>query len=208
MEVERKALYAPAVARNREPILAVLEQVLPSQGLLLELASGTGEHAAFCAPRMPGLTWQPSEVDPALRASIEAHRAAAACDNLEAPLDLDVTAEVWPVERADVLFCANLIHIAPWAVAEGLMAGAGRLLPVGGLLILYGPYKREGRHTAPSNERFDAMLRAEDPSWGVRDLEAVSDLAAAQGLMLERIAEMPANNLTLVFRKEAATDFA
>ncbi len=203
-EVRAEALFAPATARNREPLLAVLDPMLPEHGLVLELASGTGEHAAFFAARLPRLTWQPSEPDPTLRASIEAHRAAAGCGNLLPPLALDVTAPDWPLERAEAVLCVNMIHIAPWAAAEGAVAGAAARLPAGGPMIFYGPFKREGRHTAPSNERFDAMLRAEDPAWGVRDLAALGDLAAAHGLRLDRVFEMPANNLTVVFRREAA----
>ncbi len=202
-ETNVEALYAPAVARNRAPLLEAITPMLPAEGLVLELASGTGEHSAYFARALPGLTWQPSEPDPRLRASIEAHRAAAGCANLLPPLALDVTAADWPVARAAAVLCVNLIHIAPWAVAEAVVAGAARLLPAGGPLIFYGPFKREGRHTAPSNERFDAMLRADDPAWGVRDLEAVVALAAAGGLAFEQVIEMPANNLTVVFRRQA-----
>ena len=202
--VQGEALFAPATARNREPLLAVLDPMLPEHGLVLELASGTGEHAAFFAARLPRLTWQPSEPDPRLRGSIEAHRAAAGCANLLAPLALDVTAPEWPVERAEAVLCVNMIHIAPWAAAEGAVAGAAARLPVDAPLVFYGPFKREGRHTAPSNQRFDAMLRADDPAWGVRDLEAVVKLAAASGLAFEQVIEMPANNLTVVFRRKAA----
>lgn len=203
-EPNAQALYAPAVARNREPLLAVLRRVLPASGLVLELASGTGEHAAFFAGHLPGLTWQPSEPDPALRGSIAAHRALAGCDNLELPLALDVTAADWSVARADAVLCVNMIHISPWAAAEGVVAGAARRLPAGGPLVFYGPFMRDGQHTAPSNERFDMMLRAEDPSWGVRDLSAVTELAVGHGLHFEEAVEMPANNLTVVYRREAA----
>ena len=200
-EPNARALYAPAVARNREPLLAVLRRVLPASGLVLELASGTGEHAAFFAGQLPDLTWQPSEPDAALRGSIAAHREMAGCTNLEPPVALDVTAEHWPVARADAILCVNLIHIAPWAAAEGVVAGAATRLPEGGPLVFYGPFMRDGEHTAASNERFDMMLRAEDESWGVRDLAAVTELAAAHGLRFEEAVEMPANNLTVVYRR-------
>ena len=200
-EPNSQALTAPAVARNREPLLAALSPLLPEQGLVLELASGTGEHAAFFAARLPALTWQPSETDPRLLASIEAHRAAAGCANLKPPLALDVTAADWPLAEAAALLCVNMIHIAPWAAAEAVLAGAARLLPPGGPLVFYGPFKRDGRHTAQSNERFDLMLRAENPAWGVRDLEAVTALAAERGLAFETAVEMPANNLTVAYRR-------
>jgi SAM-dependent methyltransferase len=193
--------FAPATQRNRQPLLEVLSRVLPGDGLVLELASGTGEHAVWFAQQLRPLAWQPSDPDPLMRRSIAGHAAGADIKSLKAPLDLDVTRRPWPIERADAVVCVNLIHIAPWTAAEGLMAGAGAVLPAGGVLCLYGPYKRDGRHTAPSNASFDASLRAENPAWGVRDLEAVSELAAGQGLVLEEVVEMPANNLSLVFRR-------
>jgi SAM-dependent methyltransferase len=194
-------LYAPAAARNREPILDVLKRHLPARGLVLEVASGTGEHVAHFAQACPHLAFQPSDPDPAHRASTDAWAAALGLANVRPAIALDVTAEVWPVESADALLCSNMIHIAPWAAAIGLMRGAGRVLPPGGLLFLYGPYKRGGQHTAPSNAAFDAGLRAQNPAWGVRDLEAVASLAADNGLAQPTIVQMPANNLSLVFRK-------
>jgi SAM-dependent methyltransferase len=194
-------LYAPAAARNRQPILDVLKQHLPARGLVLEVASGTGEHVVHFAQACPDLVFQPSDPDPAHRASIDAWTAALGFANVRPAIALDVTAEVWPVEAADALLCSNMIHIAPWAAAVGLMRGAGRVLPPGGLLYLYGPYKRGGQHTAPSNAAFDADLRARDAAWGVRDLEAVASLAADNGFAQPTIVEMPANNLSLVFRK-------
>ena len=158
-------LYAPAVARNREPILAVLRRVLPAAGLVLEVASGSGEHAAFFAAALPGVSWQPSDPDPRARASIAAFLDAGAPPNLLPPLALDAAAGGWPIARAMAVVCINMIHVAPWSACEGLIAGAARVLPPGGVLYLYGPYKEEGRHTAPSNEAFDADLRARDPSW-------------------------------------------
>lgn len=192
---------APAVARNRDPILAVLRRVLPARGLLLEVSAGTGEHAVHCAPHFPGLTWQPTDPDPAARASIAAWAAAAKLNTLRPPLDLDAAAAAWPVDRADAVLCINMIHIAPWEAGLGLLRGAGRILPPGGPLVLYGPYKRGGAHTAPSNAAFDASLRAQDPRWGVRNLEDVAEAAAAEGFGPPEVVEMPANNLTVVFRR-------
>jgi SAM-dependent methyltransferase len=195
------ALLSPAVARNRDPILAVLRRYLPAQGTVLEIAAGTGEHAAYFAPRFPRLAWQPTDVDPDALASIEAHRAAANAENLRAPIALDVTAAAWPVPSADAVISINMIHISPWAAAQGLMAGAARLLPEGGVLYLYGPFKENGAHTAPSNAAFDASLKARDPEWGVRDVGDVRALADRYGFdFIERVA-MPANNLSVVFRR-------
>lgn len=200
--------HAPATLRNRAPILAVLRQALPASGLLLEVASGTGEHAAWMAPQLPaGLAWQPSEGDPAALPGIDARTAPLRRDGapgvrLRPALLLDVTSSDWPVAAADALFCCNMLHIAPWAAAEGLLAGAARLLPPGAPLILYGPFKRRGEHTAPSNAAFDAALRAQDPRWGVRCLEGeVAPLAAAQGFGAPDIHDLPANNLALVLRR-------
>jgi len=199
-------LHAPATRRNRAAIAEVLAGWLPAQvspgATVLEIASGTGEHAVYLAQRFPDLVWQPSDPDATNRRSIDAYRAAEGQANLKAPLDLDATAPAWPLDGpVDAVVCCNMIHIAPWAAAEGLFAGAARHLKRGGGLYLYGPFKRGGRHTAPSNEAFDASLRAQDPAWGVRDLEAVAALASAQGLASPRIAEMPANNLSLWFAR-------
>ncbi len=194
-------IYRPHVARNRDPILDVLRRVLPGQGLVLEVASGSGEHAAYFAAHLPALTWQPSDPDPEALASIAAHRAAAGTPNLLAPLQLDVSAARWPVERADAVICNNMIHISPWSACEGLMAGAARTLPPGGVLYLYGPYKIDGRHTAPSNAAFDATLRAQNAAWGIRDLADVAALAERNGLTLTETVAMPANNLSVVFRR-------
>jgi hypothetical protein len=190
--------HAPATERNREPILAVLREVLPPAGTVLEVSSGTGQHAAFFATQLPQLIWQPSDPDPVSRASIAAWTEGLA--NVQPPLDLDVTRRPWPVERADAILNINMIHIAPWRACEALMEGAAELLPAGGVLHLYGPYQRDGRHTAPSNAAFDQSLRARDPAWGVRDLDDVARAAARCGLALERVVEMPANNLSVVFR--------
>ena len=193
--------FAPATARNREPILAVLRRVLPASGTVLEIASGTGEHAAHFAPHFPALTWQPSDADADNLASIAAWAAASGAANIRPPILLDVTAPDWGVEGVAAILAVNMIHIAPWAAAEALMAGAGRRLPPGAPLYLYGPYKRGGQHTAPSNAAFDADLRRRDPAWGVRDLDDVARLALQSGLDLAEVVAMPANNLSVIFRR-------
>ena len=195
------ALTAPAVARNRDLILAVLREVLAAPGTVLEIASGSGEHAVHFASALPHLVWQPTDPDAQARRSIAAHAAQARLPNLLPPLELDAAAAVWPVTQADAVVSINMIHIAPWAAAEGLLAGAARLLPAGSPLYLYGPYREHGRHTAPSNAAFDESLRARDPAWGVRDLDAVVALAARHGLALQRTVAMPANNLSVVFHR-------
>ena len=200
-ETSDRRLYFPHVARNREPILEVLRRVLPRQGLVLEIASGGGEHAAYFAQNLPGVIWQPTDANTEMFESIDAHRAAAGAASLLAPLYLDVTSEQWPVERADAMVCCNMIHIAPWAATEGLIAGAGRTLARGAPLYLYGPYKIDGRHTAPSNQDFDTRLRGQNPLWGVRDLTDVTNLAKRHGLELDETVPMPANNLSVIFRR-------
>jgi len=196
------ARTSPATARNRQPILEVLAPRLPDGARVLEIASGAGEHAVFLAGALPRVRWQPSDPDPEARASIAAWRAQAGLLNLAAPLALDAAdPATWPTEPLDAVVCINMIHISPWAAAEGLMAGAGRVLPAGGKLILYGPYLEADVPTAPSNFAFDESLKARDPAWGLRDLAAVEALAAANGFArVERIA-MPANNLIVVFEK-------
>ena len=197
--------HAPATLRNRDPILSALKRHLPERGTVLEVASGTGEHAAHFAAALPGLAFQPSDPDPGARASIDAWAKDARLPNLRAAIALDAAAPDW--ERAvaggavDAVLCVNMVHIAPWAATPGLMRGAARLLPAGGVLCLYGPFKRGGRHTAPSNAAFDADLRASDPAWGVRDLEAVAAEAAARGFGSPVVEEMPANNLFVAFRR-------
>jgi SAM-dependent methyltransferase len=193
---------SPAAQRNRDPILDLLRDVLPPTGRVLEIASGGGEHAVHFAAGLPGLAWQPSDPSPEARAIIEARRAEAGLANLEAPLDLDAARpDGWVVTSADAIVCINMIHISPWAATEGLMAGAGRLLGPGGVLFVYGPYLEDGVATAPSNLAFDASLKARDPAWGLRRREAVEALAVLNGLVPERRIEMPANNLSLVFRR-------
>jgi len=193
-------LHAAATDRNRGPILDVLRDVLPSSGLVLEIASGTGEHAAFFAPLFPALRWQPSDASAAHLDSIRAWSAASGAANIAPPLLLDVEREPWPIAHADAILNINMIHIAPWSAAEALFRGAARTLPAGGLLYLYGPFKRGGVHTADSNQRFDERLRGEDPRWGVRDLDDVTTLAASVGFAAPTIIPMPANNQSLVFR--------
>lgn len=192
---------APAAARNRQPILDVLQARLPREGLVLEVASGTGEHIVHYATARPELTFQPSDPDVDARASVDDWVRTLGLANVRPALEIDVTARTWPVERADAVLCCNMIHIAPWEAAVGLVAGAARVLSPGGLFFLYGPYRQGGRHTAPSNEAFDADLKRRKPAWGVRDIEAVIDLAGAQGFSTPEIVEMPANNLSLLFNR-------
>ena len=191
----------PAPERNKVPILEVLQRVLPPSGTLLEVASGTGQHAAFLAGALPAWTWQPSDTDSENPASIEAHCARAGLPNLRPPLALDVRALDWGTGTVDAIFNANMIHIAPWDCCEGLLAGAARHLRPGGQLLMYGPYRIAGEHTAESNREFDASLRARDARWGVRDLEAVTALAGELGLRFKERAAMPANNLSVVFER-------
>jgi len=193
--------HAPATLRNRAPILEVLRRVLPGPGLLLEVASGSGEHVVHFAAALPDWSFQPSDVDPDALASITAWLGETGLPNVRPPVRLDVTSQDWPVEPVQAMFCANLIHIAPPEAAQGLMAGACRYLVAGGVLVLYGPFRIGGAHTAPSNAAFDADLRARDARWGVRDLEWVQELGAGSGLTLEERVSMPANNQTLVFRQ-------
>lgn len=198
----RGARVSPSTARNRDPILLVLRPRLPASGLVLEIAAGAGEHAVHNAAALTHLQWRPTDPDPEALASIAAWRDHAALPNLLPPLRLDASdPDSWPVDRADAVVNINMIHISPWSAAQGLMNGAGRVLPAGGLLYLYGPYIEPDVETAPSNLAFDRSLRDRNPAWGLRRLDDVTALAAAQGLTLaERIA-MPANNLSLFFRK-------
>jgi SAM-dependent methyltransferase len=196
--------HAPAAARNTGPILEVLRGFLPEAGRALEIASGTGQHAAAFAEAFPGIVWQPSDQDETARDSIAAWVAEAGLGNLRAPVEVDVMGTDW--RRAvdsgiDLVVCINMIHISPWEACEGLMEGAGVLLRAGGLLYLYGPYKRDGRHTAPSNVAFDESLRGRNPGWGIRDIAEVAAAAGLHGMTLEKTVAMPANNFSLVFRK-------
>ncbi len=194
--------HAPATSRNREPILAVLRDALPRAGVVLEVASGSGEHAAFFAAQLPDLAWQPTDPDPENLASIAAHRAEASLASLRAPLRLDVTEPGWARDlRADAVVCINMIHIAPWEACLGLLAGARELLAPGSPLYLYGPYRFDGAFHAESNAAFDASLRARDPRWGVRDLDEVTRAAEAAGFTRASVVAMPANNHSIVFRR-------
>ena len=195
--------HSPAAERNKAPILAVLERVLPTRAAVLEIASGTGQHAAHFAAAQPGWDWQPSDVDARSLAAIAAHASGVA--NVRPALPLDVRAVPWPaaIGRFDAVYCANMIHIAPWATCGALMHGAARHLIEGGVLLLYGPYLVDGEATAPSNLAFDLDLRRRDASWGLRRLAAVVDEAARAGLAFEERIGMPANNFMLVFRRGA-----
>jgi SAM-dependent methyltransferase len=193
---------APAAERNAEPILAVLRGVLPERGTVLEIASGTGQHAVHMARALPEITWQPTDADPDALASISAWVADARLPNLRPPLVLDVTGE-WPMARADAVVCINMIHISPWSATEALFAGAIRVLPAAGPLVTYGPYRFHGRFRAPSNQAFDADLRGRDPAWGVRDVDDLEREAASHGFTLAETLAMPANNHTLVFAPQS-----
>ena len=193
---------SPAALRNRGPIGEVLRTALPKRGLVLEIASGTGEHIEFFAGLFPDLHWQPSDVDVGALHWIKARSRDAGLPNILDPVMLDATEDAWPLGRAEAILCSNMVHISPWEATLGLLRGAGRLLPSGAPLILYGPYRRADAPTAPSNEAFDQSLRVRDPSWGLRTVEDVRAEAQIHGLTFERLAEMPANNLTLVFRRD------
>lgn len=197
-----RCLHSPAATRNRQPILEVLKEILPDRARVLEVASGSGEHAAHLAGAMPAWEWQPSDADPRALASIAAWREHAGLSNLREPLELEVTGR-WPPGPWDAIVAINLLHISPWEVTQALMARAGEALEVSGVLYLYGAFRRGGKHTASSNETFDTELRVRDPRWGIRDLEAVVAEAEHHGLGLDRVVEMPANNLSVVFAKGA-----
>jgi hypothetical protein len=194
-------LFSAAAARNRGPILDVLREILPQQGLALEVASGSGEHIVHVTAALTQLTFAPSDPSPKARESIVAWIMTSGLDNVQAPIALDAARSSWPIERADAVICINMIHIAPWAAAVGLFENAGAILRAGPPLYLYGPYKRRGAHTVPSNAEFDTGLRAQNSAWGVRDLEAVADLGAQAGFSAPEIIEMPANNLSVIFRR-------
>jgi len=198
--VPHGGLHAAATERNREPILEVLRRTLPASGIVLEIASGTGQHVAFFASALPALRWQPSDVSPVHLDSIRAWSAASGADNIAPAVLLDVERQPWPISHAEAVVNINMIHIAPWSATEALFEGAARILAPRGALFLYGPFKRDGQHTAESNQRFDERLRAEDPRWGVRDLTDVERVAKAAGFGAAEVVAMPANNLSLVFR--------
>lgn len=199
VSVDDPRLYAPSAARNRGPILEAISPYLPASGLVLEIASGTGEHVAHFAAARPELTWQPTDPEPERRASIDAWTSGLA--NVHPACPLDAMAAEWPVPRADCVLCINMIHISPWSASEGLFSGASRLLPAGGSLILYGPYRWRDRAMEPGNVVFDADLRGRNPEWGLRTVEAVGDLARACGFGPPDIIAMPSDNLTLLFRR-------
>jgi len=191
---------APAALRNREPIADVLADWLPASGLVLEVASGTGEHAVYFAERFPQLDWQPTDLHPEALSSVTAWRDAAALPNVREPLLLDAAADTWPIDRADAVLSINMVHISPWTSALGLIAGAARLLRPGAPLILYGPWLKGDIPTVPSNLAFDADLRARDPEWGLRRVEDFAE-AARENFKLADIRQMPANNLMLLLRR-------
>ena len=194
--------YAPATGRNVLPIGDVLAKELPDSGLVLEIASGSGEHALAFARRFPGLDWQPSDPDPEAIASIEAWREEDGPANLQEPVMMDASAEDWPVASAATVLCINMIHISPWCATEGLVRQAAEVLDAGNPLILYGPFIEDDVDTAPSNIAFDQSLKARNPAWGLRDLSAVDRLARASGFHRSKRYPMPANNLTVVYRKQ------
>lgn len=193
--------FSPSAARNRDPILAVLQRVLPDAGLVLELGSGTGEHAMHFARHLPALRWQPSDADPAAMGSITDWAAHSALANVLPPLCFDLAASPWPVDAADAIVAINVLHYSPWQSTPALFAGAAAVLPAGGVVVCYGPYRRGGAHTAPSNADFDDWLRSVDPRFAVRDLEAVEAEAQRCGFRLDEVIDMPANNFSLVFRR-------
>lgn len=196
----------PATRRNQDAILDVLRRVLPWRGRVLEIGSGSGQHVVHFAAELPRLHFVPSDLEAVHRDSVAAWTAHLGLDNVETPLAIDASTDRWGVDRTDAIYCANVIHIAPWEVCLGLMAGAAARVGEGAPVILYGPFKRDGRHTAPSNEAFDHSLRSRDPRWGVRDLSEVTEVASSHGLELDEVVEMPANNLTVVWRRRATTE--
>lgn len=202
-QVAEEARFSPAAERNRVPILQVLRDVLPERARVLEVASGTGQHASYFAEQLADVHWQPTDRDPECLRSIEAWTRGAAAERIASPRQLDVCSGRWdlPAESYDAVFAANMIHIAPFEACLGLLEGAARHLGESGVLVLYGPFRIDGRHTAPSNERFDASLRARDPRWGVRDLETVRQHAEEAGLRYRKRVAMPANNFVVIFQR-------
>jgi hypothetical protein len=190
----------PATQRNREPILAVLREVLPASGTVLEIASGSGQHVAYFAEALPHLRWQPTDIDASVFPSIAAWTGH--LDNVAPPALLDVTCDEWPLSHCEAVVCANMIHISPWAASLGLLDGVSKRLSRGMPLCLYGPFKRGGAHTAQSNASFDESLRARNPEWGVRDLDELAREAKLRGLVLGRVFDMPANNLAVEFERQ------
>jgi hypothetical protein len=193
--------YAPATVRNRDFILDVLRDVLPTTGVILEIASGSGEHVVHFARNLPSLVFQPSDPEPDALLSVAAWMKAAEVTNVRAPIVLDASRSPWPIASADGIICINMVHISPWDASVGLIRGAAAILPPGSPLYLYGPYKRKGFATAPSNEAFDRNLSDRNAIWGLRDLEAIAAIAQSAGFSIPDITEMPANNLSIVFRR-------
>ncbi|MEO1167350.1 MAG: DUF938 domain-containing protein [Pseudomonadota bacterium] len=193
--------HASATLRNRDAILAVLERILPADGRVLEIASGSGEHIVHFAKWFPQLQWQPSDPDPASRASIAAWMAESGTANILPVIDLDAAKADWPVHTVDAILCINMIHISPWAATQGLLAGAARLLPVGRPLYLYGPFHMPGRETSPSNMDFDRGLQGRNPEWGLRNMADIESAARDRGFAIEEIVDMPANNLSVILKK-------
>lgn len=193
--------HAPATLRNRDAIAAILERILPAKGRVLEVASGSGEHIVYFAKRFSRLEWQPSDPDPASRASVDAWVSDAQLTNVGTAIDLDTAADDWPLKTADAILCINMIHISPWNATEGLLRGAAQLLSRGAPLYLYGPFHVPGRETAPSNLDFDRSLKSRNPEWGLRSVGDIEVAAAHRGLLVEDTIDMPANNLSVVMRK-------
>lgn len=198
--------HSPAAERNAEPILAQLRRLLPASGRVLEIASGTGQHAVHFASALSGIEWQPSDVDPDALKAVRIRVDHAGLPNLRPPVELDVEARDWPLERADAILCVNLLHISPWSATKGLIAGAARCLPAGGILAVYGPFRFAGEHIADSNARFDADLRSRHASWGIRDVADVAAIASDHGLDHQETIALPANNHLLVFRRRVFGD--
>ena len=194
--------YAPPAQRNRDPIAEVLRTILPERGTVMTIAEGTGEHAVHFARGFPNLTFQPTDPDSSALESIAAWTAHEGLENIQPPLGLDASSDEWPVEKADAVLCINMIHISRWAATEGLMRGASRVLPKGAPLYLYGPYRRDGKQTSESNENFEVWLKSLSPDYGVRDLGDVADCAARNGFGAPEVIDMPANNFSVVFRRD------
>jgi SAM-dependent methyltransferase len=194
-------LFAPSVPRNRDPILDVLRTILPPKGLVLEIASGSGEHVAHFAAALPGLTFQPSDPNPEARASIDAWTAQNGLPNIRPALALDASRPPWPLSQAVAIICINMVHISPWAASQGLFRQASEILQPGGAFYLYGAFLREGVLTAPSNIAFDGWLRGQNLEWGLRDLAVVGALARENGFAAPEVIEMPSNNLSVIFRR-------
>lgn len=200
--MQTEITFSPAAERNKQPILEVLQHELPARGLVLEIASGSGQHIVHFARALPGLTWQPSERDHASLVAVRARMADCRLSNIASPVQLDVALAPWAVAKADAIVCINLTHIAPWDMTVALFRGGAGLLAAGAPLLLYGPFMRNGEHMSTGNEAFDQRLRQQDPRWGIRDAGAVSTLARGHGFRFEHEVEMPANNLTLIYRRE------